>query len=151
MAYARSKYRAKKAEYAGENYDSKAEAAYAAHLDSLIERGEILYYVRQPKFCLGVPENVYRPDFHVVAQRWTSADDVKGAEPPAFKKNRRLWAKYGTCPLRVIRLNLRYPKAVPGVDSTPLPAIKGIDFDVVHGGRERRSYGPLHPEWLRRS
>lgn len=144
----RSKYHAKKAEYRGESYDSRAEAAYAAHLDAGIERGEILFVHRQPKFTLGVPENIYRADWIVFYPRFVLAVDVKGAETPAFKKNRRLWAKYGPCPLQVVRLNLRYPKTIPGVE-TPLPTIKGVDFDIVHGGLDRRSYGPLHPEWLR--
>jgi len=150
MSYRRSKYHAKKAEYNGEVFDSLAEAAYARHLDGEVERGAILYYVRQPRFTLGCPENVYKPDFHVVAPRWTTATDVKGHETPKFRKDRRLWARYGPCPLQVIRLNLRYPKADPSIDPAPLPAIKGIDFDVIHGGQDRRSYGPLHPEFLRR-
>lgn len=145
----RSKYHAKKAEYAGESYDSKAEAAYAKHLDSDLScaAGGILFYNRQPKFTLGCPENIYKPDFLIVYQRHVVAVDIKGHETPKFKKDRKLWAKYGPCPLQIVRLKLKYPKA----GSDELPAIKGVEFDIVHGGRDRRVYGPLHPEWLRQS
>ena len=88
----RSKYRAKKAEYAGERYDSKAEAAYAKHLDGEVERGAILFYLRQPKFTLGIPEAIYRADFLVVARQFAAAVDVKGVETPKFRKDKKMWA-----------------------------------------------------------
>lgn len=138
----RSKYHAKKAEYRGESYDSLAEAAYARHLDAEIERGAILWYLRQPKFSLGVPENVYRPDFLVIAEAWVAADDVKGTETAKFRRDRKLWLKYGPCPLRVVRLKLRYSRAGSG----ELPSIAGVVLDGVPGGLDRRDYGALCQE-----
>ena len=93
--------------YKGVLYASMAEMERAAELDFLVTTGDVLYWVGQPKFRLGVAENTYRPDFHVIGgdahDRATWAEDVKGVETPAFRKNKRLWKSYGPCPLRIIR------------------------------------------------
>ena len=149
MRFPRSKYKATKAAYAGELYDSRAEAAYAAYLDALEKSEQLEVLIRHPRYKLGCPENVYEGDFLVLIGRIIVVDDVKGSETAAFKKNKRLWAKYGKWPLRVMRLKLKYLKTIEG-EEPPLPTIKGIDFDVIHGGLDKRVYGPLHPEWLRR-
>lgn len=98
-----SKYRAVKTEYNGVLYDSKAEAAYAEHLDLLARAGGIAWWIRQPTFRLGCPENVYKPDFLVVTDAGVYVVDVKGVETSKFKKDRRLWAKYGPCRLVIVK------------------------------------------------
>lgn len=102
--FATHKYRANPTTYNGRRYDSKAEAVRAEDLDLLLSARQILYWQPQPTFFLGCPENVYRPDFliwNMVGGTWV--EDVKGFETPAFKKNKRLWAKYGPCPLIVLK------------------------------------------------
>jgi len=102
--------------YDGQRYDSKAEAGRAYVLDELVRALVIRYYVRQPKFLLGCVENVYRPDFHVIAKNGdTWVEDVKGMETPKFKRDKKLWAAYGPCPLHVV---------------------KGKRVEVVQGGRD---------------
>lgn len=61
-----TKYRAAPTVYGGVKYASKAEAARAAELDLLLKAGEIVDWIGQPTVRLGVPENVYRPDFLVI-------------------------------------------------------------------------------------
>ena len=94
------KYNAKPTVYNGVRYASKAEANRAAELDALVAANEFRFWVGQPKFYLGCPENTYRPDFLVVRVAW--AEDVKGTETREFKKNKKLWAAYGPCDLRII-------------------------------------------------
>ena len=139
------KYKAQPVTYLGERYDSKAEAAYAAYLDVLEGLGECVVLMRHPRFKLGCPENVYEADFLVEFGRWLIVIDVKGTETPKFRKDRKLWSRYGKLPLRIERLKLKY--APKGSDA--LPTITGFDSDVVHGGLDKRIYGPLAPEWLR--
>ncbi len=102
------KYRNKPTEYNGLRYDSKAEARRAQELDFLEGAGEIAFWIRQPTFYLGCPENVYRADFLVVHtgnypkhQGVAHVEDVKGRETPKFKRDRKLWAAYGPCELHI--------------------------------------------------
>jgi hypothetical protein len=136
-----SKYKACKTEYAGERFDSKVEAAYCRWLDKQKTLGLILFYVRQPKFLLGLPEMVYKPDFLVVGSNWVVADDVKGSETPKFKKDKRLWLKYGPCPLRVVKLTCRY-------QPDELPTIRKIDYEIVKSSSDKRRYSPFNEAWL---
>jgi hypothetical protein len=99
----RNKYRNVRTEYAGEMYDSKAEAGRAMVLDAGVRSGEILWWLRQVRFTLGVPENVYRPDFLVVTPEGIHAEDVKGAETAKFRRDRKLWTAYGPCDLWIIK------------------------------------------------
>lgn len=110
MAQGRNKYRAKPTDYNGVRYASLTEAGYAQVLDTLIQFGEVRWWLGQPRFRLGVPENVYVPDFLVFpASGCEYAVDVKGVETPKFRKDKKLWAAYGPCPLVVIaRKNRRY-------------------------------------------
>ena len=106
----RNKYRAVRTEYNGCVYDSKAEAARAAELDLLVRAGRVAWWLRQVVFRLGCPENIYRCDF-VVAEPLMAdyfgvvvhAEDVKGMETTKFRRDARLWRKYGPMPLHVIR------------------------------------------------
>jgi hypothetical protein len=111
-----NKYHAKPTEYNGVRYASKAEAKRAAELDLLKKNGDIIEWIGQPKFRLGVPENVYVADFLVVApipitipgyretiqEHDTWVEDVKGKETPKFKHNKKLWKRYGRLPLHII-------------------------------------------------
>lgn len=105
-----SKYRAQRTEYNGISYASKAEAARAMELDLLLRAGEIVDWVRQPSVCLGIPENIYRPDFLVIAWNDGSSDhkqvwyeDIKGMETPKFRRDKKLWKVYGRLPLHIIK------------------------------------------------
>jgi hypothetical protein len=107
MAWARrsggSKYGAIRTEYAGVSYASKSEAAYAATLDLLIKSGNVRWWIGQPKFRLGCPENVYVPDMLVVpAVGDPYVVDVKGVRTAKFNKDVRLWAAYGPCDLHIV-------------------------------------------------
>lgn len=139
----RSKYKAQKATYRGLHYDSRAEAAYAKHLDRERAVRRILWWVKAPTFRLGVPENVYRPDFLVVAEGWyrrgeeswyptatVYLDDVKGKETPKFRRDKKLWASYGPTTLRVVKLTLNYSKP----DEDGLPSVRKVDYEIVEGG-----------------
>lgn len=104
MNFGRHKYMAKRTEYDGVSYASKAEAQRAQALDWLQRNGDILAWFRQVKCYLGVPENTYTPDFLVIGvagQCWF--EDVKGMETAAFKRNKRLWKSYGRLVLRIIK------------------------------------------------
>ena len=102
----RSKYRNVRTEYNGRTYASKAEANWAARLDLA---GDRWWWLPQVAFELG--DERYVVDF-LVFGRWREggrnfwdvvAHDVKGFETPKFEKIRKLWAKYGPCPLVVVK------------------------------------------------
>lgn len=110
----RSKYRNVPTLYNGVRYQSKAEAERAEYLDRMVALSAIDFWVPQPKFRLGVPENLYVGDFLVIAagvsllfkmenraECWV--EEVKGRETAKFKRDRRLWKSYGPCDLRIIR------------------------------------------------
>ena len=103
----RNKYRVSPAAqrtWNGRTYDSKAEMKYAQLLDVLHRSGEVVEWIEQPKTWLGIPENIYRPDFLVIPHdAMPYYVDVKGKETPAFKKNVRLWKKYGRLRLHVVK------------------------------------------------
>lgn len=95
-----------KTKYNGRTYASKAEAARAEELDLHVETGVILGWVRQVTFQLG-PDHTWRADFLVfettLHETPVTVEDVKGRETERFAKVRKLWAKYGPCPLRVLK------------------------------------------------
>ena len=146
----RSKYKAVKATYRGLHYDSRAEAAYAKWLDRnrdnpVITNGQVLWWVKAPTFHLGVPENVYRPDFLVVVREnvkiseglWSPdttiyLDDVKGKETPKFRRDKKLWASYGPTMLRVVKLTLNYGR----VDEDGLPSVRKVEYETIEGGNK---------------
>ena len=98
-----SKYKNKRAEYAGVLYASRAEAAYAARLDAAVAAGLVRFWVGQPVFRLGCPENVYRADMLVVPmQGHVYVTEIKGCWTLKAKRDMRLWRKYGPCPLHVV-------------------------------------------------
>lgn len=90
--------------YNGTVYDSKAEMSRAQALDMLLAGGAIRSYTRQPRFELGVAENVYVADFHVIDSDGTEwIEDVKGASTPKWRRDLKLWEAYGPLPLHVLK------------------------------------------------
>ncbi len=86
-------------------YASKAEMIRARELELLRQQGVVRVVREQPVFKLG-EDFTYRPDFVVqdaapLNVEW--AEDVKGHETIRFKVVRRLWAKYGPMPLRILK------------------------------------------------
>lgn len=99
-----NKYGATPTTYDGVRYASKSEAARAEKLDYMQRDGFIRWWIAQPKFRLGVPENVYIPDFLVIEKPFgVRVEDVKGVSTAKFRRDARLWARYGSCPLWIIR------------------------------------------------
>jgi hypothetical protein len=98
----RSKYNAKPTVYNGVRYDSKAEAERAKYLDSAITGIREHWWIAQPKFRLGCPENVYVADFLVCSSGKVHVEDVKGMMTPKFRRDMKLWQRYGPCQLWVI-------------------------------------------------
>ena len=98
-----NKYGAEPTVSGGIRYDSKLEARRAMQLQLMQEAGEIWFFIAQPKFRLGVPENVYVADFLVLASdRRVWVEDVKGRETAKFRRDKKLWARYGPCELHII-------------------------------------------------
>lgn len=89
--------------FQGRTYASKAERQYAELLWTCYRSGAISVLIEQPSLWLGVPENVYRPDFFVIQGGEPRFIDVKGVETPAFRKVKKLWQNYGQCALVIIK------------------------------------------------
>jgi hypothetical protein len=88
----------------GRTYGSKAEMEYAKLLYGLREMGDIIDFVQQPRLWLGVPENIYVPDFLVIPNgRKPHYIDVKGVETQKFKRDKKLWASYGWLDLHIVK------------------------------------------------
>ena len=61
-------------------------------------------FQEQPKFHLGVRENVYVADFmYQCRDRVVTIEDVKGVETAKFKKDKRLWSRYGPMRLTLVK------------------------------------------------
>lgn len=88
----------------GRTYASRAEMRYAERLYAQLAYGSITLVIEQPRVVLGVIENVYVPDFFVALPRvddmWFV--DVKGPETPKFRRDMKLWARYGPARLEVV-------------------------------------------------
>jgi len=104
-----NKYGAQPTVSGGIRYDSKLEAERAEALELMRAAGDVWFFIGQPKFRLGVPENVYVADFLVLATPDASpayptvwVEDVKGRETTKFRRDKRLWARYGPCELHII-------------------------------------------------
>lgn len=97
-----NKHRAQPTVYGGVRYASKREAEYAAMLDRAQGKGSIRFWIGQPRFRLGVAENVYVADFLVVQiDAGAYAVDVKGRDTPKFRRDRKLWERFGPCRLHI--------------------------------------------------
>ncbi len=102
---------AKRTEFGGVMYDSKAEASYAAVLDDRLRTGTVSWWLRQVRVPLG-PDFATRVDFlvgtpatNVKGTCWhvVLAVEIKGVETREFKKVRKLWPKYGPFALEIIK------------------------------------------------
>ena len=103
----RNKYKVSPADqrrFNGRTYGSKAEMAYAKLLFNDRLQCDVVDYVEQPRLWLGVPENVYVPDFFIVPRDGQPYYvDVKGVETQKFKRDKKLWRSYGYLDLHVIK------------------------------------------------
>jgi hypothetical protein len=110
----RSKYGARRSEYAGEVYDSRGEAEYARTLDLRKAAGAIRDWRRGTSWMLlesptgrkrdGIE---YIPDFHVWdAQGDFYVLDFKGVLTREFRLKAKLWrAVYPAIPLVIVKAN----------------------------------------------
>jgi len=97
----RNKYGAVRTQYNGRWYASKMQARYAARLDMLEACGDIDWWGREIPLDLG-PDTRYTVDFLVLEKGSLHAVDTKGRETETFRRNVRLWRKYGPFPLHVV-------------------------------------------------
>ena len=98
-----NKYGSIRTEYNGVWYASKAEARRAHELDLGKLAGIVLSWTGQPRFRLGCHENVYVADFNVIGPDGRRVEDTKGFATAKFKRDLKLWRKYGECDLWIIR------------------------------------------------
>ena len=118
---ARNKYKVSPPDerrFNGRTYGSKAEMYYAQQLYKLREIGEVIEFVEQPRLWLGVPENVYVPDFFVVPKEGNCYFvDVKGVETQKFKRDKKLWASYGRIDLVIVKCKGKKLKVSEVIDA----------------------------------
>lgn len=100
-----NKYHAVRAEYNGRWYDSRAEADYAAFLDtekSYPRPGSTKWWIPQVRLELGPARISYKVDFLVVLHNGTiEAHEVKGRRTERFRIIVKLWKQHGPCPLKI--------------------------------------------------
>jgi hypothetical protein len=88
-------------------YASKAEAARAAELRTLLAAGEIGELQEQPSYVVspdGCKPISYRPDFRYVENGITVCEDVKGIETAEFRIKAKLFRwKYPGIEFRILR------------------------------------------------
>jgi hypothetical protein len=106
----RSKYnvsaRAKRTDADGIVYDSALEMKRANELKAAKLAGEITEYLYHVRVRLG--DIVYETDFMVIGPENYGVypvhfEDTKGVETPSFRRVRKLWTKYMTLPLYVLK------------------------------------------------
>lgn len=89
-----NKYGAKKTEYNGVTFDSKAEAHRAYELDMLKRSGEVIDIEYQPVFEVVVEGKKickYKADFKVTySDGHIEIEDVKGVKTPVYKLKKKL-------------------------------------------------------------
>lgn len=101
----RSKYNAKRTEYNGRVYASRAEADRAINLDAMQRAGIVEWWEPQIPISIGESgiDKRYIVDFIVYGKHGLRAEDVKGRDTPSFRRHVRQWRKRGPMPLHVIR------------------------------------------------
>jgi hypothetical protein len=105
-----NKYHAQRTLYAGQWYDSKAEAKRAEDLDQLVLAGRVTWWLRQVPVMVGEPgvDRMFRVDFLVAEPCFNSravhihAEDVKGVETASFRRHVRQWRLRGPVDLHVL-------------------------------------------------
>lgn len=97
--------KAKRTEYNGVVYDSKAEAERAAVLDLLQISGTVDWWLRQVPVDIGDPgvDLPYRVDFLVCAAGRVYAEEVCGIITRQKQRRIKQWEKRGPFPLHIIR------------------------------------------------
>lgn len=103
----KSKMRNIKTTYRGHKYDSLGEAEYAAHLDWLVQAGDVLWWERQcPVVVLDAPTARDRikmiVDFKVQWLDGVTYEDFKGRILPVFMLKAKLWKQHVAEPLYVV-------------------------------------------------
>lgn len=107
----------------GRTYGSKAEMEYAQRLQIELAAGEVLLILEQTKLSLGVPENVYVPDFFVLKDGSCHFVEVKGKPTPKWRRDRKLWRAYGPADLVVVDARtLSVIEVIPGGGSAMVRA-----------------------------
>ena len=100
-----TKYHNRKTKYAGQVYDSAAEARRAQELDLLKAAGQVKEWRRPERVIVwmsGQDRITYRPDFLVYgADGHAWFEDVKGVQTEAFRIKAKLFRSHGF-ELRVI-------------------------------------------------
>lgn len=104
----------------GITYHSKAEMLRASELIVMYRGGAVRKVRRQVAFQLG-EDTKYVTDFVVMDDLGVEhAEEIKGMETREWRRVRKLWRKYGTMPLAVLKRKGR-----------------GWQREVIHGGAER--------------
>lgn len=100
----RNKYNAQRTEYAGDVYDSLAEATFAMQLDWMMGAGDVIEWQRQVPVHLD-PKGAFRytADFFVAVSLMRFYVDVKGVEPRDWSRVVAMWRAYGKYPLLVLK------------------------------------------------
>lgn len=103
----KSKYGAKKCQWNGRTYDSKAEMEYHRDVLDLLVRGGELEAVECQSTVRFTPIDTYRVDF---LAKPSMADpttwywiDVKGMQTPKFNKDVKRWKALGPGPLHIVK------------------------------------------------
>ena len=110
-----------KRKWRGKTYASKGEMEYAQNLIEQMNAGEIVEIVEQPRIRLG-PDSVYVPDFLIMpTSGFPYFADFKGVETPAFRRAKKLWAKYGRLDLVVVKKSGKKFKTVETVNGGSTP------------------------------
>lgn len=106
--------------YKGRVYASMAEMLYLMDvLEPLCASGSLASVDGQTRLTLGIPENVYVPDFACTRRDGSVYYvDVKGVETEKFRHNKRLWKVYGPAPLHIVK------RTRSGWKTTIIPAPK---------------------------
>ena len=75
---------------------------FAMRAISWLGTGYLLYLQFQPRYRLG-PDTVYVADFFLICEDGQfHAVEVKGFEARSWLHKKKLWKKYGHCPLHLV-------------------------------------------------
>lgn len=98
----RTKYRAKRCQMDGHNFDSQTECEYYAMLKMMAESGHVKILELQPKIYMTNARILYKPDFFIEQNGEQFYVDVKGIQTTAFRIKLRLWKHYGSGKLVIV-------------------------------------------------
>lgn len=96
-----NKYNAKRSEWQGRMYDSKAERDRRIHLANLEMAGEVSEIKEQD--CVELLDGLkYKADFSYMEAGRRVYEDVKGVMQERFRVICKVWAHFGPGPLRIV-------------------------------------------------